>query len=263
MKETDLVEYSKHGHVAIIRLNRPKSMNSMDAMVRAELAVAQSSAESDAEIRVVILTGSGNSFSSGTDLKEANLAAEVDGDNFEISITEYKPLIDAIVDSEKIYLSAINGYVGGVALGLAMGSDLAIMSESAAMSSPFSNVGLVPDGGTSWFLLQSLGYKRAFSAIAECTMLDAQTCLDLGLVNRIVSENELLQAALDWAEELSKKAPLSLKYSKKILRQAATMSLQDTARLESEFQNKCLRSEDSVNAMRAFINKEPPEFIGK
>lgn len=258
MSATHHIDYSTQGMVAVIRLNRPEAMNSMNEQTRLEFAQAQAQAESDNTIRVVVLTGSGRAFSSGTDVKEASEAAA-----FDISVTQYKPLIDAVTHSDKIYIAAINGFAGGVALGLAMGADLAVMSEKAVIFSPFANIGLVPDGGSSWFLLNSLGHKRAFQAIAECTKFDAKTCLELGMVNKVVPEHELFDAAMKWAEELSNKAPLSLKYSKKILRAAASMSQQDTARLESEYQNKCLTSLDSANAMKAFLSKEEPLFIGK
>jgi 2-(1,2-epoxy-1,2-dihydrophenyl)acetyl-CoA isomerase len=244
--------------VAVIRLNRPKVMNSMNAQTRSEFADAQARAESDDNVRVVILTGVGRAFSSGTDVKEASEAPA-----FDISITQYKPLIDAVTQSDKIYLAAINGFAGGVALGLAMGADLAVMAETAVMFSPFANIGLVPDGGSSWFLLHSLGHKRAFAAIAECTQFDAQTCLQMGMVNKVVPDAELFDAAMQWAQELSQRAPLSLRYAKKILHAAGSMSQQDTARLESEYQNKCITSVDAANAMRAFLNKEKPIFIGK
>lgn len=263
MSETTYVEYSVADKVALIRLNRPDVMNSLNLQARSEFANAQAQAEADDAVRIVVLTGSGNSFSAGTDLKEVTDDLDSGTDGFDISVSAYKPLIDAITQSDKIYIAAINGFTGGVALGFAMGADLAIMSDKAVIFSPFANIGLVPDGGSSWFLLNSLGYKRAFSAIAECTRLDAKTCLEMGMVNKVVPDAELFEAAMLWASDLSAKSPLSLRYSKKILRAASTMSQQDTARLESEYQNKCLRSDDSAHAMRAFFNKEKPVFTGK
>ncbi len=258
MSEESHVEYFTEGKVAVIRLTRPKAMNSMNAQTRRELAEAQTKAELDDNVRVVIISGSGRAFSSGTDVKEAS-----DSMVFDISVTDYNPLVDTVTQSDKIYLAAINGFAGGVALGLAMGADLAIMAESAVIFSPFANIGLVPDGGASWFLLNSLGHKRAFQAIAECTQFNAQTCLELGMVNKVAADDELFDQAMQWAQELSQRAPLSLSYSKKILRQAATMSREDAARLESEYQNKCIRSEDAASAMKAFLNKEAPVFVGK
>jgi len=263
MKDSNYVEYFTEGMVAVIRLNRPEAMNSMNIEMRSQIANAQKQAESDDNVRVVVITGSGRAFSSGTCLKEADDAVKLEGEDFDISITDYKPLVDAIVQSNKVYLAAVNAYAGGVALNFVMSADVAIMADCAVMSSPFANVGLIPDGGACWFMLNSMGYKRAFEAIAECTMLDAQTCLDLGMVNKVVPSDELYDSAMQWAKALSERAPLSLSYTKKILHSAASMTLQDTARLESEYQTKCLRSLDSTKAIKAFLKKEKPTFIGK
>lgn len=254
------VVYSVDGHVATIRIDREAAMNSMNAQTRKELGEAQAKAEADDEVRVVVLTGTGKAFSSGTDLKEV---AGVQSEKFDNSVTDYKPLVDAVTQSDKIYIAAINGAAGGVALGFALGSDLAIMSDQAYIFSPFANIGLVPDGAASWFFLQHMGYKRAFAAIAECTKLDAVTCLDLGMINKIVPHDTLHEDAATWAASLAERAPLSLQYTKKILRAAQTASQADTARLESEFQNKAIRSEDATTAIMAFIQKQKPVFKGK
>jgi len=182
---------------------------------------------------------------------------------FDNSVRDYKPLLDGIVKSDKIYLAAINGFAGGVALGMCLGADLAIMADDATVFSPFANVGLVPDGGASWDFLKAMGSKRAFAAIAECQRLDANTCLELGMVNKVVSAETLLESAQAWANELAERSPLSLKYTKKILRQAATLSREQTALLESEYQMKCANSEDSAMAIKAFVTKQKPVFKGR
>jgi len=254
------VQTTYDGHVATIRIDRESAMNSMNAQTRAELGGAMAQVEQNAEIRIVVLTGTGRAFSSGTDLAE--VGANLSGEPYDNSITDYKPLVDAVTGSSKIYMAAINGAAGGVALGLALGADLAIMSDRAYIFSPFANIGLVPDGAASWFFLQHMGYKRAFAAIAECTKLNAATCLDLGLVNKVVAHEVLSEAAADWAAELSERAPLSLQYTKKILRAAQTASQADTARLESEYQNKAVRSDDAKAAIGAFLTKTKPVFRG-
>lgn len=262
---TEHVLYETQNHVALITLNRPEALNAMNKQMRAELARAQNKAEADSNIRVVVLTGAGDTFSSGTDLSEAaeKMAEAEPFENFDNSVRDYKPLIDAVTKSDKIYMAAINGFAGGVSLGLAMGADLAIMAEEAVMFSPFANVGLVPDGGASWYLLHHLGYKRAFQAIAECTRFDGKTCFDLGLINKVVPASDLEQVALTWAQELAGRAPLSLKYTKKILRAAATSSQEQTALLESEYQMKAVNSEDASTAINSFLNKTKPVFKGQ
>ena len=262
MTGTDLVAYRVERHVALIALNRPEAMNAMNAEMRSELTAAMDAAESDADVRVVVLTGSGRAFSSGTDLKEGQSAGDAFG-RFDNSVRDYKPLVDRVATSSKVYIAAINGFAGGVALGLALGSDLAVMADDAKLFSPFVGIGLVPDGGASWWLLHHLGYKRAFAAIAEGTRLDARTCADLGLVNRVTSAETLVEDALAWAHELSGKAPLALSYTKRILREAAHSTPEQTARLESEYQMRAVNTDDSREGISAFLEKRPPAFRGR
>jgi len=258
--DEEIVLYETQGHVAIITLNRPKARNAVSKAMREKITKAQKAAENDKNIRIVILTAAGTAFSAGTDLSEGYTAE--DGTHFDYSVTDYKPLIDAISISKKTYIAAINGIVGGVSLSLVMACDLAIMSEDASMFSPFANIGLVPDGGTSWYLLQHLDYKRAYAAIIECGQISAQTCLDTGMVNKVVPASDLRDAAIAWGQRLSACSPLALQYSKEILRAASSMTRQQVALLESEYQNKCSNSEDSKNAIAAFFKKQTPVFKG-
>ncbi|MEQ9695856.1 enoyl-CoA hydratase/isomerase family protein [Shimia sp. SDUM112013] len=262
MSEEPNVVYSTDGHVATIRLNRAKAMNAMNAATRADLLAAQHKAEADEAIRVVVLTGSGTSFTSGTDLKELGEFRGKHG-MFDISVRDYKPIIDAITKSDMIYISAINGVAGGVGLSIALSCDLALMAESATCFAPFSNISLVPDGGLTWLLLQHMGSKRAFAAIAEATHIPAQDCEEMGLVNRVVADEVLDAEAAAWAASLAERAPLSLRYAKRIMRAAHTQSHEQIALMESEYQNMCANSEDSMAAVMAFISKQKPVFKGR
>lgn len=257
-----IVSYEANGHIAVLRLNRPEAMNAFNRDLMNGIGQAQAKAEADDAIRVVVITGAGRAFSSGTDLKTFSDMTSPSG-LFDNSIRDVKPLIDAIADSNKVYLAAINGFAGGVAVGLALGCDLAIMADNAVIFSPFADIGLVPDGGFSWHFFHAMGYKRAFAAIAESEKLDAKTCLELGFVNKVVAAEALVDEAVAWADALSQRAPLSLRYTKKILRQVATLSREDAARLESEYQMKAANSEDSKAAVAAFMNKQKPVFYGK
>lgn len=260
MTDEPLVIYTVDGHVATLTLNRPGAMNAFDEGLRSALRDAMAKAEADDDIRVVILTGSGRAFSAGTDVRELTDDLGMDAD---ISISHYKPLIDFISNSGKIYIAAINGFAGGVALGLALGADLATMSDTAKIFSPFANIGLVPDGGATWFYLHHLGYKRAYQAMIECEQLDAQFCLEAGMVNKIMAPEDLQNDTLSWAHSLAARSPLSSKFTKKIMRQAGTMSREDAARLESEYQTTAMNSQDARGAVRAFLNKEKPTFKGR
>lgn len=256
------VSCESDGHVALITFNRPDAMNAFNVQMRTEFADAQAKIEADDAIRIVVVTGSGRAFSAGTDLKEMDVTANSYG-AFDNSIRDYKPLIDGIAHSNKIYISAINGFAGGVALGMALGSDLAVMADNATVFSPFANIGLVPDGGASYQLFHAMGYKRAFAAIAECERLNAQQCLDLGLINKIAPADSLVADTKAWAHSLAERAPLALRNTKKILQGLPGLNREQAAYLESEYQMQCVNSEDSAAAVQAFLSKEKPVFKGR
>ena len=259
---SDLLSYETDGHVAVITLQRPEAMNAFNRELRAALRDAQAEAEADDAVRVVVLTGSGRAFSSGTDLKEG-LGGDPASGLFDNSVRDYKPLVDGVAKSDKIYISAINGFAGGVALGLALGSDLAVMADDATIFSPFIGIGLVPDGGASWWFVHHLGYKRAFAAMAQGTRLDAKTCLEAGMVNRVVPAAELREASVAWAHELAAQAPLALQALKRIMRAATTETQENIARLESEHQMIMANTEDSREGIMSFVQKRKPEFRGR
>ena len=259
---TDTVSYETDGHVAVITLNRPEAMNAFNRDMRGGLMEAQRTAEGDDAIRVVVLIGSGRAFSSGTDLKEG-LGGDPEAGFFDNSVRDYKPLVDGVAKSSKIYISAINGFAGGVALGLALGSDLSVMADDAVVFSPFIDIGLVPDGGASWWFVHHLGYQRAFAAMAQGTRLGAQDCLDAGMVNKVVPAGELREATVAWAHDLAAKAPLALRALKQIMRAATTDTQENIARLESEHQMVMANTEDSREGIMSFVQKRTPNFTGR
>lgn len=128
---------------------------------------------------------------------------------------------------------------------------------------PFANIGLVPDGGSSWMFLQQLGYKRALQAVLEGERLSAPFCVTHGLVNKSAAADLLLDEALEWANRLAKKAPLSVKYSKQILRAGLNQSLDEAKFLEAQCQHYCVTSEDAKEGISAFMEKRKPVFKGR
>ncbi len=256
---TDTVLYDTEGAVAIITLNRPDSLNSFDKEMRSDLVDATSQARADEAIRAVILTGAGRSFSAGADLKAGfKTGAEVE----HILNEEYRPSLINITEMEKPVISAINGFAAGIGLSYALACDLSVMGENAFLLSPFSTIGLIPDGGSTWLLTRAMGYKNAYEMAVENDRLSAGRSKELGLVNKVVADDALLTTAREWAVKLTTKAPLALARTKKIMRKTLTLDYADTITTEAALQRLCIDSADCKEGITAFLEKRQPEFTG-
>ena len=255
---SDIVKYEQRGSVAIIALSRPESMNAFDTDLRAAVAAAFDRARDDDAIRVVVFTGEGRCFSAGADLK-----AGIDRDVTEILQVEYRPIQEAIADIPKPVIAAVPGSAAGIGMSMALQCDLLIMADNAFLLSPFTTISLVPDGGLNWMLVRQLGYRRAFQLSVESERISAERCVELGLANKAVPAEMLMDAALEWADALSKRAPLSLAATKQAMRFAMDHDWARSYDVEAQLQGELLGTEDNEEGINAFFEKRPPEFKGK
>jgi 2-(1,2-epoxy-1,2-dihydrophenyl)acetyl-CoA isomerase len=216
--------------------------------------------ESDDDIRVVILTGEGRGFCAGADLSEgmpghANFVDQC--------AAEYTPWLMAIHDSKKLYVAAVNGAAAGIGAATVMNCDLVMMAEDSYLYQAFSAIGLMPDGGATWLLLQKLGYQRAIDMAVNAGRLNAQQCLELGLANRVVSAAGLIDEAQAWAEQMAQGAPLAQAAVKQLMRKATSMSYAQVVDQEAVEQSSLIESDDSRSAIAAFFAKRKAVFLGK
>jgi 2-(1,2-epoxy-1,2-dihydrophenyl)acetyl-CoA isomerase len=253
------VNYKVADAVAVIALNRPDNMNAFTADLRADLAQALHDVANDNSVRVVVLTGEGRCFSAGADLKES-LGGRPMSEQLQ---EEYRPVFAAIAELSVPVIAAIPGSAAGIGMSLALHCDLVIMAEDAFLLSPFSTISLVPDGGLNWTLVRHLGYKRAFQLSVEAERIDAARCVQLGLANRTAPANELQSTALEWARDLSKRAPLALAATKKVMRFAMDNDWDSSYDLEAQLQGSLLGTADNDEGIAAFLQKRKPEFKGK
>lgn len=258
-KEFETIEYSVSSRVARILMSRPATLNAFNTQMRAELLEAFAMADDDAEVRVVIFGSTGRAFSSGADLSEGIGNQETVE---ELIMREYAPILDKMGALQKPIIAAVPGVMAGIGVAFAMNSDLVMMADTGSLLMVFTNIALVPDGGCCWMLLRHLGYQRAFQLIVEGGRLSAHDCLELGLANKLVPADQLMEEAQIWAEELAQRAPIALREAKQLLRGAATLSYSDTVALEARVQNICMATEDASEAVRAFMEKRPAVFKG-
>ncbi len=254
------VLYEPHGEAVVkITLNRPDALNAFDADMRGGLLDAVARASADAAVRAVVITGAGRGFSAGADVKDISGGRNVE----DILNAEYGAFLTVIRTCEKPVIAAINGPAAGIGMTLALTCDLRVMGEGAYLMSAFANIGLVPDGGLSYLLTREMGYARAYEAAIQAEKLSAQTCLDYNLVNRVVSDDAVADNALEWAQSLSERAPISNALTKRAFRAAAQGRLSDAMALEAFLQRTAIVSEDCKEGVAALFQKRKPAFKGR
>jgi 2-(1,2-epoxy-1,2-dihydrophenyl)acetyl-CoA isomerase len=239
-------------------------MNAVDTGMRRSLTAAFDTLGRDGDVRAVILTGAGNAFCSGADLKSA--AANPDTSlrrTARTLIHDFQPLIECIGRLDKPVIAAVNGAAVGVGMSLALACDLIVMADGAFLMSPFVGIGLIPDGGLSWFLTRKIGYVRTFEILAEGQKLNAARCLEMGIVNRVAGQHDLMETTAKWAAGLAARAPLALALTKRAARLSMACSLSDALTIEAEFQTLCASTDDSREAIAAFREKRSPNFRGR
>jgi 2-(1,2-epoxy-1,2-dihydrophenyl)acetyl-CoA isomerase len=177
--------------------------------------------------------------------------------------TEYRPVQEAIAQIPKPVIAAVPGSAAGIGMSMALQCDLLIMADNAFLLSPFTTISLVPDGGLNWMLVRQLGYRRAFQLSVESERITAERCVELGLANKAVPAEDLMDAAFEWAETLSKRAPLSLAATKQAMRFAMDHDWARCYDVEAKLQGELLGTEDNQEGINAFFEKRAPEFKGR
>ena len=260
MSQFETVLYNIENRVATIRMNRPEARNAFSTALRRDLMAAIRQADADDNVRVVVIAAQGRGFSAGADLADGMPVQDQVSDHIE---EEYKPFLMMIHESPKLYISSIQGAAAGVGSAVAMVCDFSIMADNGYIYLAFATLALVPDGGASWHLVNQLGYKRALQKIVEAEKIQAQECLELGLVNKVVAADKLVEETQAWAQRLALGAPLSQRYAKEILRHAMGMTLPEVIDLEGQRQNITLVSKDAMEGGMAFFEKRQPQFSGE
>jgi 2-(1,2-epoxy-1,2-dihydrophenyl)acetyl-CoA isomerase len=252
------VETSRDGGVLTITLNRPDVLNAFNASMHAALGEALAEAE-DASVRAVVLTGAGRGFCVGQDLSEFREAA---GDIGSRLRDNYHPNILAIRALEKPVIAAVNGAAAGAGLSFACACDIRIASDAASFVPAFINVGLVPDSGGTYFLVELLGYARAFGWMTSGQKLSAAEALEWGLVAQVVEGSELAERAAEVAARYAAMPTRGVGLTKRLFAEAARNRLEDQLELEADLQTAATETNDFREGVAAFLEKRKPGFTG-
>ena len=249
--------------VGLIRLNRPDDGNAIIPEMTCELLDVAIRCDEDQEIRSVVLTGNGNMFCVGGDLKA--FAAQAEGvSRYITEITHtFHTAISRFNWMDAPVVGAINGTAAGGGFSLALTTDIAIAAESAKFTMAYTKAGLVPDGSSSYFLARIVGLRRAKEMALLNPILSAGQAMEWGLVNQVVADDQVLTTALEIAHKLAKGPTRSFGETKRLILSGATESLESQMERESRMIAIMAGSADGREGIAAFVAKRTPEFQGK
>src|SRR3954447_686006 len=257
------VQVQRRGAVTTLVLDRPQAMNAVDAQLGDELKAAVQRAAQDDGTRAVVLTGNGKAFCSGADLKSG---FEPDADGYPDLGTalreRYHPIIEGLRTMPKPVVAAVNGPAVGIGLSFALACDLVVAAESSYLLLGFVNIGLVPDGGSSFLIPERIGFARAAEMAMLGERVPAQKALEWGLVNRVVEDDRLQTATNELADRLAEGPTLSYAGTKRQLNAWQFARMREQLELEATIQGELARSPDFVEGVTAFVQKRPPRFTG-
>ena len=256
--------------IATLTLNRPASRNALTAALFLDLERLLLEIEADDAIRVVVLRGAGRGFSAGADLKplsrEERRRTErpsFPGDRGGDILERGNRCIRRLRRLPKPVLGSLHGDAVGIGCSLALATDLRIASDSTRLGVVFSRIGLGPDGGASYFLAHLVGTAKALELLYLGDRIDASEALRLGLVNRVVPEDDLAHATADWADRLAAGPPLAYRAAKAAVLEGRGLPLDRALELEARLQREVGRSEDVREGVQAFLEKRMPAFRGR
>lgn len=262
-----LLTLEKRGHVAILTLNRPDSLNALGAPGDGDQVRAVcDQVNADPEIRCVVLTGAGRAFSAGGDVK-AMKAREGAFAGSGVTIRDgYRNNIHRIVRSiyglEVPSIAAVNGAAIGLGCDVACMTDIRIAADTAKFGVTFLKLGLIPGDGGAWLLPRTVGMSRAAELLFTGDVIDAKTAAEWGLVSRVAPAASLMDEALALAERIAQQPPHALRLAKSLLKQGQTVSYDTLMEMSATAQAISHLTEDHMEGVEAILEKRAPSFKG-
>lgn len=260
MEFQDIIFEVRNGY-AVLTFNRPKVLNALRLQTKHEISAALDKVKTDEAIRGLILTGVGRAFMAGSDLSETQddrTAAETEAFSL-----EGQALISRLEELDKPVIAAVNGYALGGGTEMALACDLRVAADNAVFGLPEVDLGVTPCYGGTQRLSRLVGSGIAKDLLFTARKVHADEAMRLGLVNRVVPQEHLLEEAEALMQTILKNAPIALKCCKQLVDQGLEMSLSDGLKFEAKLNGMLAETEDAREGMRAFMEKRKPVFQNK
>jgi enoyl-CoA hydratase len=261
---TDLVKYEVTGAVAVLTLHRPEKLNALSNELLFELIESLDRIELDQAVRSVVITGSGRAFSAGADI--AAFQRHMSAGAPEAVAHFMRPghrMTRRVESFPKPVIAAVNGIAFGGGCELVEATHIAIASDAATFSKAEINIGIIPTFGGTQRLPRNVGRKAAIELILSGRIFGASEAASLGLINRVVSEKDLLASALDLASELSTKPPLTLAAALSAIHRGMDAAIDDGLAIEEAAFARIVPTHDAQEGVAAFVEKRGPVFLGR
>ncbi len=262
----DVLLIERDGPVTVLTLNRPRARNALDKALVDALGQGLAAAAEDPGARAIVLTGSGGSFCAGADLKAAMAGGAGGGNPLEQldgTIDAYHRMIRSIIGAPKAVIAAVDGGAVGFGCDLALACDLRVLSTDAYLQEKFVKIGLMPDGGGTFWLPRLVGIGRALEMMLLGERVSAEEARALGLANRVVPPERLREEAMTLAHRIAKGPPLAHAELKKAVRAGLGGTIDASLAMEKQGQLRCLTSSDCMEGVMAWMQKREPAFQGK
>ncbi len=254
--ETIVLEEEKP--IAILRINRPQALNALNSRVISELVQALDQMEKEVMPKVLILTGAGEkAFVAGTDIIEMESLSSFGAREF---ASLARKAIDKVASLNRPVIAAINGFALGGGCELAMACDIRIASEKARMGQPETGLGIIPGSGGTQRLPRLVGPSKAKRMVFTGEIIDAKTALEIGLVDKVVPPDQLMEEAKKMALAIASKPRIALALAKSAINRGLDLDLASGLSYEIECFGQCFATKDQKEGMKAFSEKRKPQY---
>jgi len=243
--------------VAVIRINRPEALNSLNGQVLSDIEAAVDKAAADNDVQVIVITGEGRAFVAGADIEHMSKMTFEEGRKWGAFGAA---VFRKIENLEKPTIAAVNGFALGGGCELAMACDMRIASSRAKFGQPEVGLGITPGFSGTQRLPRLIGKAKAIELTLTGDIIDAQTAWSIGLVNKVAEPDELMNEAMALAAKISKNAPLAVRYSNLAIKRGLETDIDTGIRIETELFGMCFASQDQKEGMAAFLEKRKPVF---